>query len=609
MMSRVFLLLLLSISCAALIYATDGPQTIHDKSITYTITANNIGGYKVVASVSEQETCLNVRRVDDRVIMLYESGHGKISRLSSSLNRKSVGRKYRYSETYEGGDVFLSDAKVHYLFFPETPKANDQLAYQFIQEFEDISYLPMLRFFNVDSQSTYRIVYKHPSNMTIDLDVFLSDPAARYEITRPSSKETVLSFRPITRAKSLYGYPFNDLHAVIIPIIRTDQPVTPSTPAAFVQWYGRQVNLQPRLDSVFHLPWLDSIRLLATPIDKLKALHDWVRTNIRYLFDSRQNHSIFPHSPSYVLSHSFGDCKDRAYLICALARELGIEVSMGLVSTEPPLPMKAIHIGLFDHVICFYQDGDRQIFFDPTARHHEFADPPETIIGHPALILDRTNPQMLPVTTTWETPEVEFQFDSHLDSLGQTRAKIALRRDQLATIRLTQKEQTSFSLQEALNRIVAVSLPQVSLSQCQIAENQDRVMIVTALADLSRLQIVTPTSRYFTRTPLAYGSAELFERTSDTLPVYNSSQMHIAVQISLSGASMATDLDSLSFGNDTTGSYLAVCRRTETGLQFRYELRRRATVLQGLAKAAYLDFWQKYLAEKKNMYLITGETK
>ncbi len=588
--------------------ASEGPQTVYEKTLTFTITQTSNDRFKTKATVYEQQTCLNVRPVDDRWIVLYEPGHGKMSQVRSTLNREPLAGKYRSVETYEGGDVFLSDAKVHYLFYPETPKINDLMAYEFVQDFDDIGYLPMLHLRNLDSQAVYHVVYNHPANVTVDFDIYLCNPSAEYQIERPTNKQTSIYFRPLAKRPQLYVYPFNDLHAVIIPMVTQQELETPSDPVHFIRWYAKEVDLEPRLDTVMSLPWLDSLRALSSPVEQLKGIHDWVRHNIRYLFDSRDDHSIYPHKPAYVLARSFGDCKDRAYLICALARELGLTVHMGLVSTEIRAPMKALHIGLFNHVICYYQDSTREIFFDPTARHHELEDPPETIVGHPALILDPQQPRLLPVTTDWSTPSMEFSFEAHIDSLKQARGTIIIRRDQMAAIRFNQAEQSGRSLQEMLNEYVTTCLPQIPFSNCKVTENGAREMTISADADLSRFVINTPSSRYVTRTPLSFDTGELLQRANDTLALFYERRRHVTLELRLRGATAASDVDSLSFGNDSTGFYRAICKRTDTGLEISYEVRKFAKVLSGDAKTATLEHWRRYLAEKKNMFVISGVT-
>jgi tetratricopeptide (TPR) repeat protein len=102
----------------------------------------------------------------------------------------------------------------------------------------------------------------------------------------------------------------------------------------------------------------------------LALLLDHLRANVRYTGVEFGEQSVVPSAPAETLSRRFGDCKDKATLLVAMLRSLGIEAQVALVNTgpdndvDPQLP----GLGRFDHVIV-HIPGDPEIWIDPTVEY------------------------------------------------------------------------------------------------------------------------------------------------------------------------------------------------------------------------------------------------
>ena len=109
-------------------------------------------------------------------------------------------------------------------------------------------------------------------------------------------------------------------------------------------------------------------RASTAPEARLQSALDFVQQQIRYLGVELGTGSYKPRSPGTVSSQRFGDCKDKAWLLCALLRRMGMAASPVLVDTDGrslvgsrlPSPLA------FNHVIVAVTVGDRQCFIDPT---------------------------------------------------------------------------------------------------------------------------------------------------------------------------------------------------------------------------------------------------
>lgn len=106
----------------------------------------------------------------------------------------------------------------------------------------------------------------------------------------------------------------------------------------------------------------------ATRDEQLAAAIRFVQDDIRYLGIEMGRNSHEPHQPAATLAQRYGDCKDKAFLLSLLLRELGAEAYPALVNTKLrrrldvflPSPF------LFDHVITQVVDRGTTYWIDGT---------------------------------------------------------------------------------------------------------------------------------------------------------------------------------------------------------------------------------------------------
>ncbi len=122
-----------------------------------------------------------------------------------------------------------------------------------------------------------------------------------------------------------------------------------------------------------------------TPLDKMRALAQFVQHDIRYVAIELGIGGFQPHPASEVFSHHYGDCKDKATLLSSMLTQIGIESYYVVINSErgavtPDMPA---NIGAFDHAILAiklppnlsdpsliatveHPKLGRLLFFDPT---------------------------------------------------------------------------------------------------------------------------------------------------------------------------------------------------------------------------------------------------
>ena len=167
-----------------------------------------------------------------------------------------------------------------------------------------------------------------------------------------------------------------------------------------------------------------------TPQEKLDRLFRYVAQEIRY---QQEYETIIagwqPHPSAVVLERKYGDCKDKATLLIALARSAGLSLEFTVLGTHAlGHPDRKTPFPDFDHAIVYVpkQDGFEKAFFvDPTVDALDLGNLREDDQGSQGLVLD-------PKTGNWSFVEIpyqasEFQHENHridLDIQGPQKATV-----------------------------------------------------------------------------------------------------------------------------------------------------------------------------------------
>lgn len=97
--------------------------------------------------------------------------------------------------------------------------------------------------------------------------------------------------------------------------------------------------------------------------DRITAAIRYVQDEIRYVADETGVGSHLPRSPATVVERGWGDCKDKATLLVAILRRLGIEAYVALTDNDAgrALPQLAPSPFAFDHaVVVAIHQGERR---------------------------------------------------------------------------------------------------------------------------------------------------------------------------------------------------------------------------------------------------------
>jgi len=124
--------------------------------------------------------------------------------------------------------------------------------------------------------------------------------------------------------------------------------------------------------------------------EKIRRVFEFVQQKINYVAISLGIGGYQPHASGQTLAHRYGDCKDKATLMIAMMRALGLTGLPVLIRTrdsgtlDPAQPVLA-----FNHAIVAIPSEDGYMFLDPTATSTPFGDVPWQDQGATALVVGR----------------------------------------------------------------------------------------------------------------------------------------------------------------------------------------------------------------------------
>ena len=188
------------------------------------------------------------------------------------------------------------------------------------------------------------------------------------------------------------------------------------------------------------------------PDEKARRLYEFLQEKITYVAIELGIGGWQPHENGQVLLHRYGDCKDKATLLIAMLRSIGLDGFPVLIRTRDAGLLRRDFVSpAFNHAIVALPRPDGYLFLDPTSESTPFGDLPWTDQGVPVLVVkadgrgDLVETPLFPpernrrhrLVTARIIPSGDLEGTYVIDSWGQRRASIA---DHLGEGRSTEAE-------------------------------------------------------------------------------------------------------------------------------------------------------------------------
>ena len=145
---------------------------------------------------------------------------------------------------------------------------------------------------------------------------------------------TLSDVRPVRVEQAMP--PWRGVAARMVVALSPSDPKTPGIQSwgDVGNWYSNLT--RGRLDSTPELQRTvkELTASAATPLEKIRALANFVQNDIRYVAIELGIGGYQPHAAGDVLRHRYGDCKDKATLLSAMLREIGVASYYVIINAE-----------------------------------------------------------------------------------------------------------------------------------------------------------------------------------------------------------------------------------------------------------------------------------
>jgi len=150
----------------------------------------------------------------------------------------------------------------------------------------------------------------------------------------------------------------------VLMTIKVSSPLTWNDIAA---WYAGNARERYTLTPDARTMMDGKLQGARTLTDSIRAVHDWVAQDIRYVSIALGLGGYQPRAPDVVIQTGYGDCKDKATLFIAALGAMGVEAFPVLLSSSGGVDRLLPSIQQFDHVIAGVRRGDGYLYTDLTS--------------------------------------------------------------------------------------------------------------------------------------------------------------------------------------------------------------------------------------------------
>lgn len=207
---------------------------------------------------------------------------------------------------------------------------------------------------------------------------------------------------------------------------------------ALASWWWNLIDDQLTVSAEMSAKVAELVEGKTTKLEKLRAIYDFVVTDIRYNAWEFGVHGYEPYSAPVIFSRGFGDCKDKAILLRSMLTEVDIECDPVLVYRSSPSggrrweeDLSLAMVNHFNHCIAFIPEQEgipQEMFVDGTARLNPLEELPYDDSGAQVLVVrkDGMSRMRIPFRDA-EQNKLERRFTLSLNQDASGRANLETR--------------------------------------------------------------------------------------------------------------------------------------------------------------------------------------
>jgi transglutaminase-like putative cysteine protease len=328
------------------------------------------------------------------------------------INYNGKEKKIKVTQTNEiqstQSAVFYDDVKQRQLIFPNL-EAGARKVYNYQTQIEDPFLLHKFIFGGGLPIKNSTLEIKTEKNINIGFKIF-NDDSNLIEFSKTEKKGkwiykwTLKDVKPVKLEGNspgfLYIIPHINIYIKDYKVNNQKVTVLGDINNLFDYYKGFTKNLNQTEDPALKAITLKITENLTNDDDKVKSIFYWVKDNIKYIAFGYGYEGFIPREASLICERKFGDCKDMASIITAMAKYANVKnVHIAWIGTRDipysynELPTPAVD----NHMIALYKKGEEYIFLDATDKETLYGIPTGFIQGKEALYGDGDSYKIIPV--------------------------------------------------------------------------------------------------------------------------------------------------------------------------------------------------------------------
>lgn len=502
-------------------------------------------------------------------------------------------------------DVFLADFKVYRIDLGRLDVGDERVT-RTTRSYRYLAFAPRFNLPNIDYLSRYEIVVHHPIDVRVDFAITYTRDPLKPTISR-SAGSTKLTYRNVKKATHLPHFAFNKTHAEIWPRFTVNgASIIPDTAKSSASWYRKLLERLPAPTPKVEAMAQKITAAAKNDQERVAAIYDFVRKEVRYLADERGDNAWLPRTPDFVLAKRYGDCKDKALLIQKLAASLKIPVDFVLLEAgRHPINQGHMRLAGFNHAIAAFRRGDQRLFLDGTCRDCEYGNWPEMDVHARALIIGKESARAQPVAAPQHEPSLEI--DLYVDPKQPQRAKatVVLRNALNLHFLALQRKKEGAVLAAKLSKLIGKYLRGVMLEKIVVDKSKDSGSTLHAEANLDHFIVQSGKALLLPQAPFEIVPRHIIERAEDEWPIHldHRHELRMRVHIDKAGLRLEGPQES-ALGKKGIATFNNKISEGEKMITASYHAKRWSKRFDGEQKAAFAQLCKSYRALVRAVFTL-----
>ena len=349
----------------------------------------------------------------------------------SSVNVGGKEKKIKVTQTNEvqsgQSSVFYDNVKERQLLFPNL-EAGAKKMYNYQVEFIDPFLLHKFIFGSHLPIKNSTLEIRTDKNINIGYKIF-NDESNSIVFSKTEKKGkwvykwTYKDVKPVKMEGNSPGYlyiiPHINIYIKDYTINNKKVDVLGDIDKLYAYYKGFTKKLNQTEDPTLKAITLKITENLTNDEDKVKSIFYWVKDNIKYIAFENGYEGFIPREASLICERKFGDCKDMASIITAMAKYAKVKnVYIAWIGTRDiPYSYNDLATPAVDnHMIAVYKKGEEYLFLDATDKETVYGIPTAFIQGKEAMYDNGDTYKIVPVPLTpAEKNEVKEQVKLKID--------------------------------------------------------------------------------------------------------------------------------------------------------------------------------------------------